>query len=113
LNPDRATGALAALQGGWSLLWYLAIHPTAPLAAIVLALPALLCARPAWRGAKLALGCAGFCAIGYLAHGLMELVANPAERLAALIASGVAAALLVSATIALRARRVPRPAAPI
>lgn len=104
MNPGRATGAIAALLGGWATLWYLALHPTATVAAVALALPALLCALPAWRGAKLALGAAGFLAIGYLAHGLTELVANPAERVAAGISSGLALAWLAAATHALRAR---------
>jgi len=112
LSPARLTALLAAAQGGWALLWYLAWHPTAPLAAVALALPALLCARPAWRGARLALGLCGFLAIGYLAHGLTELVANPPERIAAAIASGLALALLMTATHALRASSRPATGAP-
>lgn len=113
MRPAQATGALAAAQGAWALLWYLVLHPTAPGWALALALPALLCARPAWRGGKLATGVAGFLAIGYLAHGLTELVANPAERVAAAIAAGLALALLGAATHALRALPRTRPAGPI
>jgi uncharacterized membrane protein len=105
MTPDRAsaaTAALAAALGGWSLLWYLVLFPTAAWVALTLALPALLCAWFVWNGSALALGCAGFGAIGYLAHGLMELVANPPERIAAGVAVGLAAALLASATHALR-----------
>ena len=105
MSPARATATIAALQGGWALVWYLVLHPTAPLAAVALALPALLCVRPAWRGTGLALGCAGFSAIGYLAHGLMELIANPPERTAAAVSTGLAAALLANATVALRRLR--------
>lgn len=103
---------LAATLGGWALLWYLVLHPTGGLAALALALPALLCAPPAWRGVRLALGCGGLLAIGYLAHGLMELVANPPERIAALVSTLLALALLVSASHALRTTRPLRPAAP-
>jgi hypothetical protein len=109
LSPARLTAALAAALGGWALLWYLVLHPTAWPAALALALPALLCVRPAWRGAKLAFGVAGFLAIGYVAHGLTEVVANPPERTAAVVSTGLAAALLAAATRALRALR---PAAP-
>lgn len=109
MNPDRGTALAAALVGGWSLLWYLVIHPTTALAAVALALPASLCVRPAWRGVKLALGASGLLAIGYLAHGLTELLANPPERLAASISCGLAMVWLANATLALRARRARTP----
>lgn len=109
MSPARLTAATAAALGGWALLWYLVIHPTAWAAAAALALPALLCVRPAWRGTRLAFGVAGFLAIGYVAHGLTEVVANPAERPAATVSTLLAAALLAAATRALRATA---PAAP-
>lgn len=113
MNPARASAVLAAVLGSWSLFWYLVLHPTGWIAALALALPALLCVLPAWRGVRLALGAAGFVAFGYLAHGAMELVANPLERGAALVSTVLALALLVSTSHALRALRPVRPAAPI
>lgn len=104
--PQRVAALLAAALGGWDALWYAGIHPTSalppPVGALLLAVPILLCVRHAWRGIPLALGGAGFLAIGYLAHGLMELVANPPERIAAGISSLLALAVLIAASHALR-----------
>ena len=113
MSPARLAAAAALLLGAWDSLWYGVLFPTTavapPLGALLLAGPILLCIPNVGRGAPLALGCAGFLSIGYLAHGLTELVANPAERTAAGVATGLAALLMLLTIHALRVqRRAPR-----
>lgn len=106
MAPHRTTALLCFALGAWGALWYAAIHPTTTMPPLVgaalLGAPILLCVARAWHGTPLALGCAGFLAIGYLAHGLMELVANPPERIAAAISALLALAVLIAASHALR-----------
>ena len=96
----------AALLAGWSALWYGVLYPTTTIApllgATALAAPALACAIAAGRGSRLAFACSGFVALIYIAHGVMEFSANGAEQSAALVAIGLALALLVAASHALR-----------
>lgn len=117
MTAPRIAALLCLALGTWGALWYAAIHPTRALpplvGAAILAGPILLCVAGAWRGSPLALGGAGLLAIGYLAHGLMELVANPAERVAAGVSSLLALAVLVAASHALRTLGRAKRAAPI
>jgi len=100
-DPTRLLALGAAL--GLALL-AVAWHPGP---AMVGALPALLAAALAWRGARAALAWTGFIALGYLAHGLMELVANPPRRGSAMLECLLALGLLVACADALRRRARP------
>lgn len=104
-----AVNVIFVALGGLMLAWFAWLSPAHAFGywtGITLAvLPLLILAVPLWRGARTAYGWTGFVALGYMAHGLTEAVANPADRLLATAEAGIAIALLLSVSMALRARR--------
>lgn len=72
------------------------------LADFIVVLPMILLLPGIFLGNRNATGLAGFFALAYLAHGLVESVANPPLRVPAALAVAMSVAVLAGATYGLR-----------